>query len=462
MRYRQNQGEDEGGAPFALLGEQQDLGKITTFGQELRLSNPGGDTIRWVVGGNFDQSKVDENTDSSGSRFNSSNSTYGPLGYPINGARYDTYQSTRDYAAFGNIEWSVLDNVTLKGGARYTDTNTSAHNCNYSDPEDPVIGEFTYDIILGGKYGRYPIGSCWQVNDLATPFGGVAPGAPGEFVDTLHEHNVAWRGGVDWKIQPDTLLYANVAKGYKQGGFPDLASNILSSDLAVTQESVLSYEGGAKAGFFDHRLEVNAAAYYYDYKNKQLRSKLVTQVFGLVDSLVNIPKSHVVGTELEVTVRPTRGLSINLGFTYTDAVIDQFTGINAAGQAANFAGSAIPYTPKYQFVGNADYTFPLTSTLDGYLGGGVNTRSATKSVIGSPASPPGASVQSTDLFGIDGYTTVNLRAGVASHDGHWRATLWGKNVFDKYYWNNTVAVFDTIVRYAGMPATYGITVSYRY
>jgi iron complex outermembrane receptor protein len=161
-------------------------------------------------------------------------------------------------------------------------------------------------------------------------------------------------------------------------------------------------------------------------------------------------------------MRPTRALIINLGLTYTDAVIDQFTGINAAGQVANFAGSAIPYTPKYQFVGNVDYTFPLTSTLDGYLGGGVNTRSATKSVIGSPASPAGASVQSADLFGIDGYTTVNLQAGVASHDGHWRATIWGKNVFDKYYWNNTVYVFDDIVRYAGMPATYGITVSYRH
>jgi iron complex outermembrane recepter protein len=462
MRYLQNQGEDESGAGFPLNSIQQDLGRITAFSQELRLSNPGGHTIRWVVGGDFDQSKVDENTDSGASYNNSSNSTFAPLGYTIDGDRYETYQSTRDYAAFGNIEWSVPGNVTLKGGARYTDTSTSAHDCEYSDAANPGIGVFTYDVLLGGKYGQYPVGSCWAVNNEATTIGGVAQGAPGEFVGTLDQHNIAWRGGVDWKIQPDTLLYANVAKGYKQGGFPNTNSSVFSSSQAVTQESVLSYEGGAKAGFFDHRLEVNAAAYYYDYKNKQLDSKIVVPFFGIVNSLENIPKSHVLGTELEVTMRPTRALSINLGFTYTDAVIDQFTGINAAGQVANFAGSAIPYTPKYQFVGNVDYTFPLTSTLDGYLGGGVNTRSATKSVIGSPASPAGASVQSADLFGIDGYTTVNLQAGVASHDGHWRATIWGKNVFDKYYWNNTAYVFDDIVRYAGMPATYGITVSYRH
>lgn len=462
MRYAQNQAEDEAGAPFPLEDVPSDLGLITNFNQELRLSNPGGDTIRWVFGGNFDQSKVHENGNATLAQFNSANSTDGPLGYPIDGNFLDTYQSTKDAAAFGNIEWSVLQNVTLKGGARYTDTNSSAHTCNYNLAGNVAVGEELYDLALGGKYGRYPAGACWQINNEATTIGSVAPGAPGEFVGTLHEHNIAWRGGVDWKIQPDVLLYANVAKGYKQGSFPYLTTTVFSADQAVTQESVLSYEGGAKAGFFDHRLEINAAAYYYDYKNKQLSSKVVVPLFGIVDSLQNIPRSHVVGADFQVTIRPTRGLNINLGFTYTDAVIDQFTGLNDAGQAANFAGSAIPYTPKYQFVGNADYTFPLTSTLDGYVGGGVNTRSSTKSVIGSPASPPGASVQSPDLFGIDGYTTVNLRAGVGSHDGHWRATVWGKNIFDKYYWNSTVDIYDTIVRYAGMPATFGITASYRW
>jgi len=48
-----------------------------------------------------------------------------------------------------------------------------------------------------------------------------------------------------------------------------------------------------------------------------------------------------------------------------------------------------------------------------------------------------------------------LRAGIESD--HWRLEVWGKNVFDKYYWNTAYPAFDAIVRYTGMPATYGVT-----
>ena len=47
-------------------------------------------------------------------------------------------------------------------------------------------------------------------------------------------------------------------------------------------------------------------------------------------------------------------------------------------------------------------------------------------------------------------------------NGRWRAQIWGKNVTDRYYWTNAIVVYDQQVRYAGQPATYGITLSYRY
>jgi iron complex outermembrane receptor protein len=80
-----------------------------------------------------------------------------------------------------------------------------------------------------------------------------------------------------------------------------------------------------------------------------------------------------------------------------------------------------------------------------------------------PASPlnsiaPGVS----NPFEINGYTLVDLRTGVASADGKFRGTLWGKNVFDKYYVNDAISGFDTIYRLAGRPATFGLTVSYKF
>ena len=61
---------------------------------------------------------------------------------------------------------------------------------------------------------------------------------------------------------------------------------------------------------------------------------------------------------------------------------------------------------------------------------------------------------------IPSRTLVDLRAGV--EQGAWRVQFWGRNVFNKYYWTGSSHVNDVLYRYAGMPATYGVTVSYRF
>ena len=47
-------------------------------------------------------------------------------------------------------------------------------------------------------------------------------------------------------------------------------------------------------------------------------------------------------------------------------------------------------------------------------------------------------------------------------DGRWRAFIWGKNITNTYYWTNVVSGYDTVSRFAGLPATYGVTVSYKF
>jgi outer membrane receptor protein involved in Fe transport len=47
-------------------------------------------------------------------------------------------------------------------------------------------------------------------------------------------------------------------------------------------------------------------------------------------------------------------------------------------------------------------------------------------------------------------------------DYKWRFFLWGKNVTNAFYLTNVVQVGDAVIRYTGMPATWGLTVSYRH
>jgi outer membrane receptor protein involved in Fe transport len=63
---------------------------------------------------------------------------------------------------------------------------------------------------------------------------------------------------------------------------------------------------------------------------------------------------------------------------------------------------------------------------------------------------------------IDAYGTVDLRTGIESADDKWKVTLWGNNVTDKYYWTNALRVYDTVVRYSGRPAEYGISINRRW
>jgi hypothetical protein len=49
-----------------------------------------------------------------------------------------------------------------------------------------------------------------------------------------------------------------------------------------------------------------------------------------------------------------------------------------------------------------------------------------------------------------------------SEDGTWRYSSYGQNATDRYYWTHRAHACDTDVRYAGMPATFGATVSYRF
>lgn len=464
--YKQRQGADGDGLPARDVDLVRDSGTIRTVSQELRLSNGSGHGLRWVIGGNYEHSKIDQIVDLDISA-TSSNATLGAvLGYPIRNATYSALQRMTNYAFFGNAEYDLAETLTLKGGIRYTNAKTEVDSCNRDMSGDPKgTGPFFYDILLGRVFGAYQTGNCFAINLLPQAVGSTAVGAPGNYVDTLHEHNVSWRVGLDWKPKPGMLLYANIAKGYKAGSFPTVSAFEFTQYLPVKQESVLAYEAGFKASLLDRALQFNGAAFYYDYRDKQLRSKEDAGPFGILDVLQNIPKSTVKGFELEFVARPIPSLTVSSTFTYLDARIDRFSGINAGGVPADFAGVAVPYTPKYQVGTNVDYQFPLGENLNGFLGASLTYRSSTVSVIGGDLNPPtlaASAVGGKPLFRIDDYALVDLRAGIEAPGGRWRFSVWGKNVLNKYYWNNVVADFDTVVRYANKPATYGVSIAFKY
>jgi outer membrane receptor protein involved in Fe transport len=461
VAYHQDQRDDADGLPAITLDLATEKGDIRSVAQELRLSNGGKDALRWVVGGNYEHSTVNQTVNDI---FPDSSTAYifVPLGYPhFYIVDQSSDQKITNKAVFVNTEYDLSKPLTVNAGVRYTQSNRDGKLCSSDPGPQPGVGAFFYNILYGGALGPYA-GQCYVLNDTSTPINGVPPGSPGPYAGSLDESNVSWRTGLNWKPTPGLLVYGNVAKGYKAGSFPTVSATTFTQFFPVKQESVLTYEAGFKSTLFNQALQLNGAVFYDDYKNKQLRSKLNAPPFGILDVLQNIPKSTVKGAELEVTARPLAGLTASLSFTYIDAKIDRFTGINGAGVAANFAGERFPFTPKYEAALNSEYRFGLTSSLQGFVGGTVSYRSNTVAVVGGDIAPPYTKSEVANPLLIDAYTLVDLRAGVATADDKLRVSLWGKNVFNSYYWSNVVTAFDTIARYPGMPVTYGVTVGYRY
>jgi outer membrane receptor protein involved in Fe transport len=73
-----------------------------------------------------------------------------------------------------------------------------------------------------------------------------------------------------------------------------------------------------------------------------------------------------------------------------------------------------------------------------------------------------SSVPVDRTYTIPGYSLVDVRAGARFNDGQWSVTLFGKNVFNKYYVTNIFTDYDTIARFAGQPATYGVTFAFKF
>ena len=447
--FKQKQRVDQDGNALVTWDLRRANGYIRTFNQELRLANDVKAKLRWLVGANFEKSTTFE--DQLLTYFDVSNSK--PSLNWIQESAVSNHQAIKNYAAFGNAEYDLAEKLTLKAGARYTKSTIDSSICSSTTPTGRV------DTLLGAGLN----GTCFTFNAA------FINGPP--ITGKLKEDNISWRAGLDYKASHDLLLYANVSRGYKAGSFPSLSVASYLGLLPVTQESVTAFEGGFKAALADRKIQLNGAVFYYDYKDKQIRGKLHDPTFGALDALINIPKSRVFGAEADVTIRPVEGLTINAAVTYLESKITKnppdARRYNIYGQLDNFVGDPLPFTPKFSGVVNVDYRHKMGSGGSAFVGVSANARTHSDAVIGANRIPfPYSAAAHTrsdlggNVFNIKGYTTIDARIGYEAADGGWRAMLWGKNILNQYYWTSVIPSLDSQARFAGMPATYGITLGF--
>jgi len=148
-------------------------------------------------------------------------------------------------------------------------------------------------------------------------------GREGTDVLEIESDKVTGRLVVEHDINESTMLFGSFTKGFKPGG-----SNLTYGTEAVVapivvlpifnEEIVNAYEVGLKTDLADGRVRLNAAAFYYDYKNLQYQAT-DPEVFN--GGVGNIPESEIFGAELEFSAFLSDSIILDARMAWLDTEI---------------------------------------------------------------------------------------------------------------------------------------------
>jgi len=430
---------DNDGTAFPQSVLTSNVGLLTSLSEELRLSGST-ESAAWMIGGNYQRQVADQLANHIQ---NSSHDKLGAYYFSAVGVLVDQQPTT--VSGFGSLDYKLSNDITARASVRYSDQKRTASGClkDIGPGAAGVSAATAFSLVAGRPIPPY---SCLTLNSVTLQ--------PGLAHSNLDQDNVSYKVGVDWKPIAETLIYGNVTKGYKSGDYSMVAAVSESQFTPVTQESVLAFEIGVKQSLFEKRMQLNSSVFYYDYRDKQLLGFANYPIFGELPTVVNIPKSDVIGAEVELRAQPLRGLSLNVGITYMDSKVKENPAggsFDPFGNPANFVGEGFPGTPRWQALADAEYAFPINDNLNAFVGATPTYRGSSYGAFGDNSE-----------FLLNSVVLLDLRAGIESQNGAWRAQVWGHNVTDRYYWVGVSRWIDTLDRNPGRPGTFGISLSYQF
>jgi iron complex outermembrane receptor protein len=322
------------------------------------------------------------------------------------------------YAIFGQIEYDVTPTVTLVGGLRYN-----------SEQRDFVV-DYTGAPIPGRRTtGRID-------DDVVIP-----------------------SGGVNWQLSPDVLVYGKVSRGYQAPGFNAQPGAAATVPNTFDAEEMTAYEMGIKSQFVDRRVTLNAAGFWYDYSDLQVRN---TIGLGLT-SISNAGAATVEGVELTLSGLVTDSLTLSGQVTYLNAEYDDFCEAISGGTPLN--GDPLCSTPTY--ADRSGNRLNLAPEWSGGVSLDYRTRVAD---AGELSFNLGYAWEDTSYFtaaneaivSTGGWERMDGRVGFALNDGL-EVYLYGKNLTDERYVGLALRGLPTLApSLVSDPRTYGLGVRYRF
>lgn len=396
-------------------------------------------------------------------------------------------------AVFGQLEYDITDTLTASIGARWyeiddeykgstttVDVSRRVKAFGSLDPDElAAVGEDPDAVLAAVESGQLDVSE-------------LGPDGVLSVSDTIYKFSL------DWKVNEDTLLFANYSEGFRPpvtnrvgGGLASNQSGKFDNfriPVYSTTDTLDNYELGMKADFLDGIVRVNATAYYSEISELQTSRFDPTNISFLVFT-DNVGDAEIKGLDADVTWLATDDLVINAAFSLLDTeltrVNDELVGISAG------VGSELPYSASFSGNINARYFFELDGGKTGYVNGSVSytgdrmagmvmdayvMEDATQLIYGTGS---GLKIQDeaavydgvtyTDRNGEtfrggryvqESYVIANVAVGVTNDA--WKAELFIDNLFDESAILNIDTQQFTPKVVTNRPRTVGVRFSYDY
>jgi iron complex outermembrane recepter protein len=406
--------EDTDGQGNELL-EIPYVDEASQVAQDLRLTSNYDGPFNFILGAYYNREKVFNQTTFEIAKDVDSDGLPGvtaddcAIGLPL-GCLFENKfnQLKKSTAVYTDLSYALSDALTLRGGLRFThDTGEQ------TDFESNALGP---DRVL-------------VVNLI--PLTALR----------YKTNNTSGKIGLDYKFGDDQLLYGSYSRGYRANSFNAQAFFDPSEVSVAKPESVDAIEIGIKTRLADRRVTLNAAVFSYKYKNQQF---INIDPGTAAQTLLNIPKSNIRGGELEVTARVGGAVTLRAGLGVLDTEIRQ--GIVSG---VDVKGNNLSNAPKLTFSGGID-----ADVMDSAAG------KLSLHVDLSHAGSQFFEVLNVPRLEQSAYSLLSAHIDWESADGRWNASVWGKNLGDKFYHTSRVdllAGFGFDYNHIGTPRTFGIT-----
>ncbi len=283
------------------------------WSQDLRLVGPSGDRLRWLASADYLSASQLLSTNIFADTGHPDTDPYNPALLLVSSPAIN---KRSDYGISGQLDYDVIEHLTLTGGIRYDDDRRRQLN---------LIND----------------------QERSASFNAAQP----KFTAT-------------YKFSPTLLTYFTYGVGFRSGGFnqPNFSIPIFA------EEKLKNFEVGVKSQWFDHRLTVNAAAFTGKVENYQysyIDFATASPVTGTIDRV------RLSGGELETRLDAGRGLNL---FFNTGVAVPKITSLPLFPQ---YVGNQTPRASDVTLQGGFDYTTPIAGDVMFFVGSNVQFDSRT-------------------------------------------------------------------------------------